>query len=73
MFEILVTNALRTLLLSMIAALCLRAAMKHFVDGFCNGSLQEVLIGMADARTLDPRTLRRLAWRMDEAKTKGGQ
>jgi hypothetical protein len=70
MLEILITNALRTLLLFLIVALCLRAALKHVVDWFCNGSLQEVLVGMADARTLDPRTLRRLARRMDEAKAK---
>jgi BlaI family penicillinase repressor len=40
-------------------------AVKHIVDWFCNGSLEEVLVGMADARMLDSRTLQRL-----EAKTK---
>ena len=43
-------------------------AVKHIVDWFCNGSMEEVLVGMADARMLDPRTLQRLAKRIDEAK-----
>jgi hypothetical protein len=70
MFEMLITNAPRTLLLFLIVALCLRAALKHIVDRFCSGSLQKVLVGMADARTLDPRTLRCLARRIDDAKAK---
>jgi hypothetical protein len=48
-------------------------AVKHIVDWFCNGSLDEVLVGMADARMLDSRTLQRVAWRIDEAKAKRGQ
>jgi BlaI family transcriptional regulator, penicillinase repressor len=43
-------------------------AVKHIVDWFCNGSVEEVLVGMADARMLDPRALQRLAKRIDEAK-----
>jgi BlaI family penicillinase repressor len=43
-------------------------AVKHIVDWFCNGSLEDVLVGMADARMLDSRTLERLARRIDEAK-----
>jgi BlaI family transcriptional regulator, penicillinase repressor len=46
-------------------------AVKHIVDWFCNGSLEEVLVGMADARMLDSRTLQRLAKRIDEARAKG--
>jgi BlaI family transcriptional regulator, penicillinase repressor len=46
-------------------------AVKHIVDWFCNGSLEEVLVGMADARMLDSRTLQLLAQRIDKAK-KGG-
>jgi BlaI family penicillinase repressor len=48
-------------------------AVKHIVDWFCNGSLEEVLVGMADARMLDSRTLQRLARRIDEAKAKRGK
>lgn len=47
-------------------------AVKHIVDWFCNGSLEEVLVGMADARMVDSRTLQRLAKKIDEAK-KGGK
>jgi predicted transcriptional regulator len=43
-------------------------AVKRIVDWFCNGSVEEVLVGMADARMLDPRTLQRLAKRIDDAK-----
>jgi hypothetical protein len=46
--------------------------VKHIVDWFCNGSLEEVLVGMADARMLDARTLQLLAQRIDKAK-KGGK
>jgi BlaI family penicillinase repressor len=48
-------------------------AVKHIVDWFCNGSLEEVLVGMADARMLDSRTLQRLARRIDEARVKRGK
>jgi BlaI family transcriptional regulator, penicillinase repressor len=47
-------------------------AVKHIVDWFCNGSLEEVLVGMVDARMLDSRTLQLLAKRIDNAK-KGGK
>jgi hypothetical protein len=72
MLEILITAALRALLLSLIAALCLRAAIKHVVDWFCNGSLQDVLVGMVDAPMQDSCTLRRLARRTDEVRAKKG-
>jgi BlaI family transcriptional regulator, penicillinase repressor len=48
-------------------------AVKQIVDWLCNGSLEEVLVGMADARMLDSRTLQRLARRIDEAKAKRGK
>src|SRR6201988_1222115 len=48
-------------------------AVKHIVDWFCNGSLEEVLVGMADARMLDSHTLQALAKRIANAKTKGGK
>jgi predicted transcriptional regulator len=50
-------------------------AVKHIVDWFCNGSLEEVLVGMADARMLDAQTLEQLAKRIEKAKggNKGGK
>ncbi len=44
----------------------------HSVDGrtFCNGSVDDVLAGMADARMLEPRTLERLAERVNAAKAR---
>ncbi len=46
-------------------------AVKRIVDWFCNGSVEDVLVGMADARMLDPRTLEQLAKRINEAKEEG--
>ncbi len=43
-------------------------AVKRIVDWFCNGSVEEVLVGMADARMLDPKTLELLAKRIKAAK-----
>jgi BlaI family transcriptional regulator, penicillinase repressor len=43
-------------------------AVKHIVDWFCNGSLEDVLVGMADARMLDARTLEQLVKRIEKAK-----
>jgi BlaI family transcriptional regulator, penicillinase repressor len=43
-------------------------AVKRIVDWLCNGSLDEVLVGMVDARMLDRRTLQRLAKRIEDAK-----
>lgn len=45
-------------------------AVKRIVDWFCNGSVEEVLVGMADARMLEPRTLELLAKRIAAAKTR---
>jgi predicted transcriptional regulator len=36
-------------------------AVKHIVDWFCNGSLDEVLVGMVDSAMLDRRQLQALA------------
>jgi predicted transcriptional regulator len=46
-------------------------AVKRIVDRFCNGSMEEVLVGMVDARILDRRELQRLADKI--AKAKGGR
>ena len=43
-------------------------AVKQIVDWLCNGSIDEVLVGMVDARMLDRRTLQRLAKRIEDAK-----
>lgn len=43
-------------------------AVKRIIDWFCNGSVDDVLVGMADARMLEPRTLELLAKRIEAAK-----
>jgi BlaI family transcriptional regulator, penicillinase repressor len=43
-------------------------AVKGIVDWLCNGSVEEVLVGMVDARMLDRKTLQRLAKRIEQAK-----
>jgi predicted transcriptional regulator len=43
-------------------------AVKRIVDWFCDGSVEEVLVGMADARMLDAKTLQQLARRINDAK-----
>jgi predicted transcriptional regulator len=43
-------------------------AVKHIVDWFCNGSVDEVLVGMADGAMLDGQQLRALAERIEKAK-----
>lgn len=45
-------------------------AVKRIVDWFCKGSIEEVLVGMADARMLEPRTLELLAKRIEAAKVR---
>jgi BlaI family penicillinase repressor len=46
-------------------------AVQRIVDVFCNGSVEEVLVGMVDSAMLDPRQLRTLADMV--AKAKGGK
>ena len=46
-------------------------AVQRIVDWFCNGSIEEVLVGMVDAAMLDQRQLRLLADKV--AKAKGGK
>ena len=45
-------------------------AVKRIVDWFCKGSVDDVLVGMADASMLDPQTLERLAERINAAKAR---
>jgi predicted transcriptional regulator len=46
-------------------------AVQRIVDWFCNGSVEEVLVGMVDAAMVDQRQLRMLADKV--AKAKGGK
>ena len=43
-------------------------AVKRIVDRFCNGSVEEVLVGMVDAQILDRKELQRLADKIAKAK-----
>src|ERR1700747_786475 len=43
-------------------------AVQRIVDWFCNGSVEEVLVGMVDAAMLDQRQLRLLADKVAKAK-----
>lgn len=44
-------------------------AVKRLIDWLCNGSVEEVLVGMADARIVDRETLQRLADQIEERST----
>src|SRR5882724_3086105 len=44
-------------------------AVQRIVDWFCNGSMDEVLVGMVDTAMLDQRQLRMLADKVAKAKT----
>jgi BlaI family penicillinase repressor len=48
-------------------------AVQRIVDWFCNGSIDEVLVGMVDTAMLDQRQLRKLADQVAKAKAKGGR
>jgi predicted transcriptional regulator len=43
-------------------------AVKHIVDWLCNGSVEELLLGMVDHAVLDPRQIQALAQAIKEAK-----
>ncbi len=45
-------------------------AVQRIVDWFCNGSLEEVLIGMVDNAALDPKQLRLLSDKIAKAKAR---
>ena len=42
-------------------------AVKGIIDRFCNGSLEDVLVGMVDAELVDRRELQRLAEKIAKA------
>jgi len=44
-------------------------AVKRIVDRFCSGSLEEVLVGLVDARIVDRRELTRLAEKIAQAQS----
>jgi predicted transcriptional regulator len=46
-------------------------AVQRIVDWFCNGSVEEVLVGMVDRAMLDQKQLRVLADQVARAKAKG--
>jgi len=48
-------------------------AVRRIVDWFCNGSVEEVLVGMVDNAMLDQRQLSRLAEQVARARAKGGK
>jgi predicted transcriptional regulator len=48
-------------------------AVQRIVDWFCNGSVEEVLVGMVDTAMLDQRQLRLLADQVAKAKEKAGE
>ena len=43
-------------------------AVRRIVDWLCNGSVEEVLVGMVDRDMLDPARLRKLADKISKAK-----
>jgi len=43
-------------------------AVRRLADWFCNGSMDEVLVGMVDAETVDRAQLARLVAKIDAAK-----
>ena len=45
-------------------------AVKRIVDWFCNGSVEEVLIGMVDNAVLDPQQLQLLSDKITKAKAR---
>jgi BlaI family transcriptional regulator, penicillinase repressor len=46
-------------------------AVRRVADWFCNGSIEEVLMGIVDARMLDKEQLDLLARKIEEAKRNG--
>jgi BlaI family transcriptional regulator, penicillinase repressor len=48
-------------------------AVQRVVDWFCNGSIEEVLVGMVDNAMLDQKQVRMLADKIAKSKAKGGK
>jgi BlaI family transcriptional regulator, penicillinase repressor len=45
-------------------------AAQQLIDRFCNGSVEELLVGMVDTQLLDPKQLQRLAVQIASRKEK---
>lgn len=43
-------------------------AVKRIVDWFCNGSVEEVLVGMVDSKMLDQKQLQALSKKIEKAR-----
>jgi BlaI family transcriptional regulator, penicillinase repressor len=48
-------------------------AVQRVVDWFCNGSIEEVLVGMVDNAMLDQKQVRMLADKIAQSKAKGAK
>jgi len=48
-------------------------AVKRIVDWFCEGSVEELLVGLVDSKVLDRAELQRLAIRIAEAQRQAGK
>jgi predicted transcriptional regulator len=48
-------------------------AVKRIADWFCEGSLEELLVGMVDSKVLDRAELQRLAARISEVREQEGR
>jgi predicted transcriptional regulator len=48
-------------------------AVKRIVDWFCEGSVEELLVGMVDSKVLDRAELQRLAARIAEVQKQAGK
>ena len=48
-------------------------AVQRIVDWFCNGSIEEVLVGMVDTAMLDQKQVRMLADKVAKTKTRGAK
>jgi predicted transcriptional regulator len=45
-------------------------AVQHIIDRFCNGSVEQLLVGMVDAEVIDDRELKDLAAKISRRKSK---
>jgi len=45
-------------------------AVRHLIDRFCGGSVEELLIGLVDNQVLDPKQLQRLAQKIASRREK---
>ena len=48
-------------------------AVRRIMDWFCNGSLEEVLVGMVDHGKIDPEQLQALTDKIAKARAKGSE